>query len=49
MDDEANLKTLVARLNAGEEAALNELWLKYGSRCSGGLATGSKCVACCSP
>ena len=30
MDDEAKLKTLVARLNAGDEEALNELWTKYG-------------------
>ncbi len=30
MDDEAKLKMLVARLNAGEEAALNELWSTYG-------------------
>lgn len=30
MDEEANLKTLVARLNAGDEEALNELWTIYG-------------------
>ena len=30
MDDEAKLKTLVARLNAGDEEALNELRTKYG-------------------
>jgi RNA polymerase sigma factor (sigma-70 family) len=30
MDDQAKLKTLVARLNAGDEEALNELWAEYG-------------------